>query len=107
MNKKLRGWGIIALVMVAAFAFTGCSGGGLSGTWESDDDFLSMTWTFAGNKLTYEVMGMKVTTTYKVKNKAIAMEYQGASVEYAYTIDGDTLTIDMGVMPVKFRRVRN
>jgi hypothetical protein len=99
-------FGVIAIVVILSFAFIGCSGnGGLSGTWESDDLFFTMTWTFSGNKLTQEVMGIKITSPYKIKGNAIAMEYEGVEVEFGYKIDGNTLTIDMYGDGVEFQRV--
>jgi hypothetical protein len=99
-------FGLIAIVVILSFVFTGCSRkGGLSGTWESDDLYFAMTWTFAGNKLIQEVMGVKVTIPYTIKGNAIAMVYEGAEVEFDYTIDGDTLTVNMMGMPIEFKRV--
>jgi sugar lactone lactonase YvrE len=79
--------------------------GGLIGTWESDDLYITMTWTFTGNKLTQEVMGVKITSPYTIKGNAIAMEYEGVEVEFEYKIEGNTLTIDMYGDGVEFERV--
>jgi len=99
--------GVIVIVVIMSFTFNGCGGkGGLSGKWESDDLFVHMTWTFTGNKLTQEVMGVKVTIPYKIKKNAIAMVYEGAEVEFEYKIEGNTLTVDMMGMPVEFERVK-
>jgi hypothetical protein len=106
--KRKGLWKVIAIVVIMSFAFIGCSGnGGLSGTWESANSYVDMTWTFTGNKLVQEVMGAKVTIPYKIKGNAIAMVYEGAEVEFEYAIDGDTLIVDMmGMMEVEFTRVK-
>jgi len=89
-----------------SFAFINCSGkGGLIGTWETEDLYFDMTWTFTGNNLVQEVMGTKVTIPYTIKKNAIAMVYEGAKVEFEYKIEGDTLTVDMMGMPIEFTRV--
>lgn len=84
----------------------GSGKGGLSGTWEYENSYVDMTWTFSGNKLTQEVMGVKVTMPYTIKGNAIAMVYEGAEVEFDYKIDGDTLTVDMGMIEVEFKKVK-
>jgi len=97
---------VIVIIAMMSFAFISCSGsgkGGLSGTWESDD--LHMKWTFSGNKLTQEVMGMKVSIPYTIKKNAIVMVYEGAEVAFDYKIDGNTLTINMMLRSVEFKRV--
>jgi hypothetical protein len=101
-------WTFIAIVVIMSFVFIGCGGnGGLSGTWESTSSYVDMTWTFTGNKLVQETMGVKVTTPYKIKGNAIAMVYEGTEVEFEYVIDGDILTINMmGMMEVEFTRVK-
>jgi hypothetical protein len=100
--------GIIAVTVIMSFAFIGCSGkGGLSGTWESDDYYVPLTWTFAGNKLTQEAMGETVTIPFRIKRNTIAMVYEGEEVEFDYQIDGDTLTVDMMGMSVEFKRVKD
>jgi hypothetical protein len=50
-------------------------------------------------------MGTKVTTSYKIKNNAIVMVYEGAEVEYGYKIKGNTLTVEMMGMSLEFKRV--
>ena len=97
---------IITVVVIMTFSFIGCSGkGGLSGTWETDDLYFTMTWSFNGNNLIQEVMGTKITIPYKIKGNAIAMVYEGAEVEFQYEINGNTLSVDMMGMDVEFTRV--
>jgi uncharacterized lipoprotein YehR (DUF1307 family) len=99
---------VIGIIVVMSFALIGCSEKArLSGTWESNDLFVRMTWTFTGDKLIQEVMGIKVTIPYTVKGNTIAMVYEGAEVEFDYKIDGDTLIVNMmGMMDVEFKKVK-
>jgi hypothetical protein len=52
-------------------------------------------------------MGVKTTTSYKIKGNSIAMVYQGAEVELDYEIDGDTLILSMGsIMEFNLKRAK-
>ncbi|MCL2128634.1 MAG: hypothetical protein FWH38_10305 [Treponema sp.] len=112
MSKKSIFW-VITIAVIVSVAFFGCSRSGgnsgkeLKGTWEGD---YGMTWTFTGNKVTYEIMGMKYTVPYKVKGSAIVMEYMGAEAEFDYEIeseDGDDyLIFNIMGMEMEFIRVK-
>lgn len=106
MTKKSL-LGIIAVMVVMSIAVISCEEkGGFGGTWETDDLYVHMTWTFTGDKLIQEVMGTKVTIPYKTKKNAIVMVYEGVEVEFVYKIEGNTLSVDMMGMDVEFKRVK-
>jgi hypothetical protein len=101
--------GVIAIIVMMSFAFISCNGNGkgsLSGTWETEELGFKMTWNFTGNKLTQEMIGIKTTIPYTIKKGAIAMVYEGLEVEYKYKIEGNTLTVLMGLgTSLNFKRV--
>ena len=109
MVKKSIFW-FIAIAAIILLVFSGCSGNsgkGLVGTWEGD---FGLTWTFTGNKVTYEIMGLKYTVPYKIKDNAIIMDYMGVEAEFEYEIesedDDEYLIIYLMGMEMEFIRVK-
>lgn len=94
----------IALVIGIIFTLTACGGGdALSGKWEGEnDDGSKSTWTFNGGKCHWfadygEGYTMDQDGTYDINEETgivvISLELWDAPIEYAYTIDGDHLTL--------------
>ena len=99
MFKKST-FAIVTLLMVLSIVMLACGGSsGLNGTWvtymEGLLDSTEMIWTFSGNNLTQEVMGMRVTMPYSVRGNNISMNYEGMDVELPYRIDGNRLIVDL------------
>ena len=119
--KKNIFWLIIITVAVS-LAFSGCwgcdgigsigSGRGanpgdsdnsLIGTWEWDlgpivSAVLDMRFrlTFTSDSFTYEMMGVRQSISYRLKDNAIIFQEGNTEVEIQYRVNGDTLSIDIG-----------
>jgi len=89
--KKTKLIGIIAMIAIIGLLITAC-GGGLSGTYASDDG--SISYSFSGNKVTAEAFGQKVEATYQLKDGNLVMTRDGKTESYPYTLEGKTLTLD-------------
>jgi hypothetical protein len=102
----------VVVVLLFGLALARCDGGGgtgtnaLVGTWEGDAGFMSVTWSFTGNRFTQSMMGVKQTVLYKVKGNSIITEYQGVEIEMDFKINGDALTVKFMGIPIEFKRVK-
>jgi hypothetical protein len=97
-NKKLIGF--ILMIAIMGLVIIACGGGGgLSGTFATDDGMIS--YTFTGNKLTAEALGQKSEATYQLKDgKLIMTSADGKTEAYPYTLSGNTLTLDWHGMEI-------
>jgi len=94
MKNTIKILGIIALIAIIGVTMVAC-GGGLSGTYA--DATGSMTFTFKGKNFTTEAWGQKNEGTFTTKDGKItfANVTSGREDTYSYTLEGDTLTLDM------------
>jgi hypothetical protein len=89
----------IALITIIGFGVLACQdnndgGGQLKGTYVSSDSFF---YTFSGNKATMTYMGVKEEGTFEVKDgKYYETNSNGKTTEFAYSLEGNKLTIGEG-----------
>ena len=114
--KKNIFW-IIIIAAAVSLALAGCGGCGgsgrglnlgggdnaLIGTWEWDAGSvagmnlgISFRWTFTRDSFTSEMMGIRQTMPYRVRDNAIIFQEGNTEVEMQYRITGDTLSLDLG-----------
>jgi len=52
--------------------------------------------TFTSDSFTYEMMGVRQSISYRLKDNAIIFQEGNTEVEIQYRVNGDTLSIDIG-----------
>jgi hypothetical protein len=99
MRNFVKFLGIIALVAIIGFTMTACGGGGgggnLNGTYS--DEYGMATYTFSDGKISMKSMGMTLSGTFQIKGKNIIATFNGLDKPETikYTLQGDTLTLEM------------
>jgi uncharacterized protein (TIGR03066 family) len=88
--------GIAILVIGLLFVFSGCGKASLVGKWHSAGTGETLEFTSGGKMLvTSDTQEGSVELTYKVDGNKVAVSLAGVEmVTAAYSIDGDTLTMD-------------
>jgi len=95
MKNTVRIIRIITLVVIG-ITMVSCGGGGgggkLSGTYKSDVG--NMTYTFSGNKISFEFAGVKMEGTFETKGDQITTVWEGLSGSKTdtYSVKGKKLT---------------
>ncbi|MBQ3415506.1 MAG: hypothetical protein IJH39_09235 [Clostridia bacterium] len=97
MKKTLKVLAIVAILVAALFALTGCEkkkSNSIVGSWKSEQGDYIYTFKEDGTG-DYAVYSTKMNFTYKTENEKIAITYDGstAAFETEYNINGDTLNI--------------
>lgn len=82
----------MASALVVIFSLSvGCGGGGLSGVYKSDSEWSADQLEFSGKKFTLTTTGMRLSGTYKLKDKSVVAKYDaqdGLEEVWPITKDG-------------------
>ena len=96
MKRTIKGVISAALITVMMLCITAC--GGLSGTYYSEENGLTVELTFDNGKLTMSMLGMDFPGTYKVDGDKITMTMEVMGEEDSNTVDfrqeGDSIFIE-------------
>jgi len=107
MKNTVRIIRIITLVVIG-ITMVSCGGGGgggkLSGTYKADTG--NMTYTFSGNKITFEYAGVKMEGTFETNGDQITTTWEGLSGSQTdkYSIKGKKLTWTSNGMEVTYTK---
>ena len=99
MNKKITSV-ILAAVMLAVLLLAVSCGSKLKGTWVAEAGGIeAYKLEFTSDEVTQYAAGTKVGTwDYKEEDGKLILSLNGAEyAKWSYEVDGDTLTIDMGI----------
>ena len=99
MKKTLKVLAIVAILVSALFALTGCgekskSTNSIVGSWKAEQGEYIYTFNEDGTG-NYSVYSTTMEFTYKTENDKISITYNGSTApfETEYSINGDTLNI--------------
>ena len=74
----------IALIFIMMLALlSACGGGGLSGTYRSDD-LVGQSFTFRGDEVTMSAFGINASGSYRIEGDSIAITYSLFGLEYTW-----------------------
>ncbi len=98
MKKTLKALAIVAILLLALFALTGCdkskNSNPIVGTWKYEQADYKYTFNEDGTG-DYSFSSTKMEFTYKTEDGKLSITYNGSTApfESEYSIDGDTLNI--------------
>lgn len=80
MKKFARILAVVMAVLMVSLCFVAC-GNKLSGTYSAEEMGIKTSYTFDGDKVTMEALGMSVEGTYEIKDDKIIITAEVLGVE--------------------------
>lgn len=78
-----RGLCALLAVFMTAALLSACGGGGLDGTYRSDD-LVGQSFTFRGDEVTMSAFGINASGSYRIEGDSIAITYSLFGLEYTW-----------------------